>query len=100
MRKKVVLEILCCFFVTFIFITEKGWADSIPLTREEAVLTSSDPDHQELISKRLPQGEMKGVLQTAAAAKHARSAPDPQSILLFGTGVVAWLMAMKMSKRA
>lgn len=98
MKKNVVLLLVCCTLVWLALNSEKGGADSIPVAHQETVITSGDSGLQSPTPEGLHHREKREALQTGVGSQSDRPAPDPRSILLFGTGVVAWLMVMKMSQ--
>lgn len=98
MRKNVVLAVVGCILVSLVVIFEWRVAKSLPLTEQMTSMQNSRPGRQTTFPGLLLQGEEQAVQSTSADEDSEGPAPDPGSILLFGTGIVAWLMVMKISK--
>lgn len=99
MRKDVVLAVVGCILVSLVIFFEWGVAESLPLTEQMISIQDGRSGLKVEVPELVLQGGENKVAQYTSADDNSEGpAPDPRSILVFGTGIVAWLMVMKMSK--
>lgn len=99
MRKDMVLAVVGCVLASLVVFFEWGVAESLPLTEQVISIEDGRSGLKAEVPELLLQGGENKVAQHTSADDNSEGpVPDPRSILLFGTGIVAWLMVMKMSK--